>query len=1575
MVNSGEAVTVNTKAGATTFTGLEKITVTSTTGVGTATVDTITAAATTDVTVTDTATGAAAAGVTVEGGKNILVTEAGTTTTASTVKVGGSSTTNPAGTVTINVTGTGNTKVLADGGTTVNVTSSQTGTVGVGTLSTPSGAVTITSTGAASALTVGGSALLATGTVNVNANGSGNNIVVWGGTTDTIVQGPVSGKQAGVLGTVDVNGAATSVISITDTGTSIGATSAITVSKGAATTIISTGGNIAIANANATDVVTGTINITNTNTVAGDTIKIANGSTGIASGAVNITTTATSGTGAILVGNSTLAGDPTGAVAIFNATVAGTKTYYGNASSSVVSVNGAPSVSITGGGTAAINDYATTQRLATVTLTGVKGAVTIGAGSSASALTTLNINNSVIASTAIGGPGQAATLGGAAVATSVTVTGTTVPAGGRTLAVNLSGNTNSVTVTDNFASTINVVASGTTANKITVVNAYANATNGQNYSFTNNGTGKLTVTAITDTSALGTVSITTAGTGAIVLPDLGALSVKPSSFTTTNTAGVTVKLDGQLTSFAGGTTGNNVVTVDSATTAGIKAINGGTGGLNTLILTNAAANYVAANPFGSTFTNFQTFKLAAGTNGVYDITGSSYTTIATNAAGATSGVKFTGVTAGTALTAEAASLGTLTTILTATGTVIAGDSVTVTVNGVAATAVTGLTAVGTVASGIVTAVNALGLAGVFASASLGVVTITGLQAQTVSYSVTNASTSGLTITPSGTGSGGTAAGGTGAVTTSGAATFANVVQETLSAATGTNTLPLTIGTATTATAQTLSLIEANHTTITVNSLGGSVATATAVANSITNTVNISDVTTTAQANSATSIVVGAGSATNTLALTYLETGSSTINALALVDASGSASLVNTTGVYGSISGITIKGGSSLLTAVGSGGLTSTVDSSTTTAKAVVNGAALSSYTTANDIFTTGTGGGTITIGFAGAGNTTGTTTINLLSSVAKLDTIKVQASTALGSAGAFITTGDRATVNNFTVSNSATTSDVISFGNGTQVVVTNISVASSAAVPVGTGTYSISNGVITLSTTDSTTQQLITARAIVEGQGANHVGAVKIGADTFVISSGSVIGSSNGTNVYDAVIKLASTTGVTGFGNTTATGGPGAATGIIEISSLLTLASATTADTSSGTSGAQTTGSSDVTGFSVQALSGAATGTHTYTNLASAGIINNTATSGTGNYSIDSSQAGTAGQNSILLNIATAGGAASTITSASFTGASTITIADTVAGNVITAITTLIDPNNTATKINILGGSSSHPILNIGTITDTALTTLNISPVTGDLTVGIGAAAGSTVATILAGAVGYSALSQVGLNVTLGANVAATSVINLSGAGDIITATATTTAITIYDTAANVTVHGGMGANTIVVGANAVVDFGTNANTAINLITVGANSSVTLGYTIATGVSTDGGSTITVAGNTAGTAFTNQVNLSAAIDHATAGTKLDFFTATGGTHTAIAGTTGINVGAATSLLGAENIAVQALGAATVGTNLYGWFQYSGETYVVNHTSTSATVAATTLSSVDMVVHLTGLVDLANFAVSTDVIIL
>jgi len=445
--------------------------------------------------------------------------------------------------------------------------------------------------------------------------------------------------------------------------------------------------------------------------------------------------------------------------------------------------------------------------------------------------------------------------------------------------------------------------------------------------------------------------------------------------------------------------------------------------------------------------------------------------------------------------------------------------------------------------------------------------------------------------------------------------------------------------------------------------------------------------------------------------------------------------------------------------------------------------------------------------------------------------------------------------------------------------------------------------------------------------------AFTAGTTTYVVASGGTA-----TAVFDDVLILNGVSGITQLGGTTA------ATGNI-VSTAIT--GSTLADVS--TVGTLVT---DATGYAVASYSGVLTTgtTHTFNNLAASAVLNSSAT---GTYNLTTSQAGTAGQNSLTLALDSA---ASTITTATIVGDNALSISSATG---VHTITTLVDSGNTLATLNISGAVG----VTIGAITDTALATINVT----------------NTGVVLLGATA-TPLTQAGLVVNYGtaAIVPATgSAIFLSGAGAKIDAHFTASAvapanITLSALGDNSIVLGGAATTTsglnIAVGANGTVTMLQGVAAAVgvaavtgdagtNTIKVGANSTVTLGTTSA-GVPSDAGSTITVTGDTYGTAG-NMVTITSAKENAT---KVVFAAAA-----LVVDVTGglVNVATATTLADALNLAASHLGGSTAATHYVDYFQFAGNTYVLDHVGTGA--AATAIASGDIVVKLTGLTTLANLA--------
>ena len=1406
----------------TNFAGLTQLNVTSS-GTGG---DSIKAQTTTNV--TDTNTGS---GVTISGGLNDTVTAAGAITVSG-----------QAGAVVATVS-SGSGAVTIDSGTSVTLTQKGTGAVNIDTTAgkvASTGAIVVTDTGGTGAITISGGAS-ATVTVTKNA-----------GAAVTV---------SGVTGTTN----------ITETAVS---SAAIGVTGGTGATVKTTGG--AVSMNTAASPVGGDVSITDTNTGTGasggasDAISVFN------TGAVTINTARNAGTITIGTTGSTaanLADDPTGAVSVTNAS----GTSYGGGTVNVY-VNGAPSVSITGGATGAVTDYSSANALATVSLTGFAGTETI----TSTALSTVNITGSTSAH-----------------ATAVAVTNSTV---GHTLAINESGNTGTTSVTDAQAKTFNVTASGATADKITLTAGY---TGKQIYNFANNSTGTLTVVGITDTNTTGD-TVTASGSGAIafgtVFSGLGATNA-----TTLNASASTGKISATVLgtqNFTGGS-GDNTITVSSGA-AIATTINGGTGTNNTLIVTSAAANYATA--LGGSLTGFQNLETyGASTSGTY--VAGSYNNVLTTGM-TTNNVTFSNLSAGTATTVLGQA-DTSTDVLVMAGTPKAADSITVVVNGNSVTTTGSNTSIAAEMLLVKAAIDGLYIPGVTTAITTTTATgdtLTVSGAATLSYTVTDGALGSALINST-------------ASTVTAVDAVGGVLFETYKTATAAvtgNTLPLTLSSAT-ANADLYSVIqEAGNQTISINSVMDGAGAASTGGSSHTNTVSIDDKSTATNANSATKIAVtGAGNAT----IVYQMDGTSgtAANALATVDASGSSGNVNTTGILGAATGLTITGGSGKLTAYGSG---------------LATGETVASFLTASDSFISGSGGATISLGYAAV--TSGLNNVNLAASTAKADTINV---------GSSATYGDKATVSSFTSTTSTTSSDVLHFA-ATEAILANVTTATATA---GADTYTMSNGIITFTGADSLAQMKLDARAIVD-TGASQIAAFTDGTDTYVVASGS----GAQTALADIVLKLSGVKNLTGFSADVA--GTGVVSGqTAAITSTLTQTAVT--GNSVAVSAAHTV---DDTGIAVQGITGTATSgyTQSFTNLANSATINSTATTGAV-YNLTTTQVGTAGTAALLVNMDPAAASAQTITTLSETGAGALTIYSidgSAIGDATNTVSTIVSTDNLLTTLYLNGADA----MVIKAITDTGLTSISDSN-TNALSLGTSTAP----------------ITQTGLSVTTSATTAAANAIYLSGAGAKITASAVTTGSTtevLSATGSGSTILGGIGATgeVLIVGANGTVTmkqgtYNSVTGTAVNgdhnanLITVGANSTVNLGTT-SVGAAYDNGSTVTVIGDTTGATSSgsyNFVTVNGAVDAAT----LVAFFASGTEGTANV----VNVGKATSLASALDTSIAAIAAYASGTHYYSGFIYGGDTYVVEHTGTGA--AATALSATDMVVKLTGVVDMANFAVS------
>ena len=1421
-VNSTETSNVNTTAAGWSAITTEIVNSASVGRVpGASTPEVITAQATTNVTVNDAAydfgtahiTGA---GVTVAGGNNVLVNETGATATASAINIGGSSTTNPTGAVNVVVTGQGNTTVTVDGGSSETVTTNATGAVFLGANTTATGAATVTDTGGTGTITIdsGSSATVTTTATAANA------VTISGVTgTDTVTESAVTG------GLITIDG-----------GTGV---------------TVNTTGNIAgaVATIGSNAVVTGAISVTDTNSLAAsaDVINIDRLAGSAPVGAVTVTTGATSGV--ITVGVNTAGKGVVGNVTIANQTTySNGKTVYGAGNAESVYVNGATAVTLSGGTADAVVDNATTAALTTLSLTGVAGSST----AAGAALTTFTINNAV--------SGAALTVTGGAATHSDTV--------------NISGDTGATApvFSDITAKAITVIATGA-ANGISVTDTLVGK---HNYTFTNNGTGALTLKTLTDTGNAAGSTVTVNGTGAT------ALGTNFESATSNYTNGIAVTGTGAVSaqiysvqSFAGGTSTGDTVTLDTNGATSIAgSIVGGSGGNNTLVKTDIDANYAVAS--GGALSGFQNLTLATLASGQYatnNFAGNlGVSTLKTSAA-----VEFDVVRSNQALTLTGSNTAG---VITITGTAsLAGGVSIVTINGVAtnvtviasstnsttaAAIMTALTGVGT---GSNIAVNVAGVNNVYATVASNVVTLSGAASSAFSIGTVVTQTGADVITQN-----------------------TNTLSYDTSIATQTSTNALALGNtanltvnAATNTAQVTDTVQiANDQTIALTSnqyKGGSTV----------NTVTIADATLTANANQATTLTIsGAGN----VKVNYSETGTAA-DALATINASGSTGSVDITGVVTKSTGFTVTSGTGVLTATGTTGAT------------------------ARDVFNISTGAkaAVITLGTGGAAGTSGSETVNISNTAANVFTT---VATAYASFSGW------------------NTANIITF-DATKTLVANAAAGQSTTGAGGTDTYSVINGVITFTGADSVGQQLLNAQYIVNtgaaGGGNNYVAAFQaIGSTATTIVASGIAAS----NVTDEIFTLSGVTGITELGGTTA------ATGNI-ISTNITGITNATITTSSTTNYTQ----NEIAGYTNLSLAGSGTGTVTLNNVGASVNIADVSTS--------------AGYNLVVNNAAAGGLLAITSATAGHTYTSLTVIGDTALtlnGNQAVVVTSLVDSGNTLATLN-LGGTGA---LTVAAITDTALTKIVDTVTVGAVILG------TSTATI----------AQAGLNVTLGSAAGfapvATTAIYLSGAADTIDAHFTASgvipaSIVLSSTGAGSTVLGGAAVaasgfgETITVGATGKVTMlqgvaaaagaaAITGDAGVNAIKVGANSVVTLGTTSA-GLASDGGSTITVTGDTAGTALTNLVTINN-VNHGS--TLLQMFATGGGASDTL---TLVNVASATTFAAAANLAVSIATNGATGTvnNNEAVFHWTdGNTYIIGHSG----AAETALSATDVVVKLVGL---------------
>ena len=822
----------------------------------------------------------------------------------------------------------------------------------------------------------------------------------------------------------------------------------------------------------------------------------------------------------------------------------------------------------------------------------------------------------------------------------------------------------------------------------------------------------------------------------------------------------------------------------------------------------------------------------------------------------------------------------------------------------------------------------------------------------------------------------------------------------------TNTFDLTLGTAATAASVDFGTITdsigtagtSGVKTISVHSLG------TGVAGKV-NTVALADNTT----GIVTTLNVDGTEAAD---VNYAPATSSAITAINVTNTAA----VDVVGVYVAAAGATYTGGAGRLT---------------------VSSATTGNVTTSVDSIVSGAGGVTATIGIGGAGGAAGSESVNLAASTAVQDSLTVANASSLagrrvGVTGYQVTssatTSDllvegttKTAVSNaaagtlsptqaagtYTASNGIITfgatesssvniqlldaqaivnasgdNKIAAFVNGghTYVVTSDNSVTdkgsftnTGSAVQVaadyttlgysaGDGVTIILNGVVTggaLKARDIDTTAHLVSRfnAISGGTYFSTTGSNQLQFDSQVTNSGSSLSSRHIES--DGLVQLSGITGVQGFGGTAAS------------NTILTTGVTNVGATS--ITAANTNVTTDDTGFSLQAITGGtATAVQTINNLAASAIITDAVTVSIGG--VVTTQVGAAGTNSLTYSSS----AAHTVTSLNVTGDNALTLtsgADTVFTSIVDGATT-----DTLAKISITGAGATT----VSGITDTALTSIDASAATGAIVLGGSSALLSQTGLTVAGGTVANSIYVSGANdvITVAHAGAAghLQTVTASGAGTSITLSHNATTLTSGDQYYVITANGiGDTINT-----SSVTNYGSGIS-ASTISATGANDTLTLGagLTGAHVVATLGqNATVTLGALGAGAGYVDLAVTAATANADSAGTFLytTIKGAVAATNTlrlptlteVVVSTSAIDVAKATSLGNALDLVATGSGL-TAGQGYLSWFQYGGNTYFLENIAEAT--ATTGIDANDIIVKLTGLVDIGTLSVNSHVVAL
>ncbi|MDE2342562.1 MAG: hypothetical protein KGL63_04085 [Betaproteobacteria bacterium] len=669
-----------------------------------------------------------------------------------------------------------------------------------------------------------------------------------------------------------------------------------------------------------------------------------------------------------------------------------------------------------------------------------------------------------------------------------------------------------------------------------------------------------------------------------------------------------------------------------------------------------------------------------------------------------------------------------------------------------------------------------------------------------------------------------------------------------------------------------------------------------------------------------------------------------------------------------LTSVTIKGGGAVTvdntgsTGTTAAGKTLTSVSINDDAGAAVKGQALDTLTlqgqgaggTARTVTLTNGTSKALTINAAGTGFTTAgvstPTVVTEAAATATSATVNTTAASSLDLSGiTTLTTLNLAGAGDLTLANQGNTLTTVSAGTSSGVLTLGTLGTAVTAVTTGSGdaSYTVSStGAVTVtggsgSDTVTLTSSLVKGSSINLGGGNN---ALLAGAGGGLTSTVTVDGGTGGTNTISAALVNAGDAAnikdfqildVSGFGS-------GAGNGALD-TGLMSTAISGVSITTAATSGTAT----------LLNLGPNVTVTDSADNTSSALVLTHAATSGTLTVDFASSATTTAG--------------ATIISSLTSTGDTQVSISSAgTDANAVNTLTSLTETDNQLTKVVITGANA-----------------FTLGAVHTDSAASLTAATASTLTTIDASA------TTGGVTITAGGN----DVVNTQNL-----------------TYNGLTILGGTGGDTIINHAKSgVITEGASASTVVNTLTVdgsgatindgaaagndvihlsGSNETATLGsgastVSVAAGAAASNVDTVNLVSG-AGAAVTDNVLYGAAAGNQTAATNYDLLVLGGTLHgntlnfaAAIATTPGA-LGAATSI-GAAQTFDQAVfvalggtmggGASTTTTaaiNTVDWFQYGGNTYIVDAGGTAPGAGA---ASTAQVVKIAGVVDLSHATIN------